>query len=33
VKIHVSRVFDELGVANRVQAATFATRYKLFEEP
>jgi DNA-binding NarL/FixJ family response regulator len=26
VKNHVSKVLDKLGVANRVQAATFAVR-------
>ena len=30
VKNHVSRVLDKLGVNNRVQAATFATREHLF---
>ena len=29
VKHHVSRVLDKLGVNNRVQAATFATRERL----
>jgi DNA-binding NarL/FixJ family response regulator len=33
VKIHVVRLLEKLGVANRVQAATFATRHGLFEEP
>ena len=30
VKNHVSRVLEKLGVNNRVQAATFATRERLF---
>jgi len=33
VKIHVARLLEKLGVANRVQAATFATRHGFFEEP
>jgi DNA-binding NarL/FixJ family response regulator len=32
VKIHVARLLEKLGVANRVQAATFATRHALFED-
>jgi DNA-binding NarL/FixJ family response regulator len=33
VKIHVARLLQKLGVANRVQAATFATRHGFFEDP
>jgi len=33
VKIHVARLLEKLGVANRVQAATFATRHGFFEDP
>jgi DNA-binding NarL/FixJ family response regulator len=33
VKIHVARLLVKLGVANRVQAATFATRHDFFEDP
>jgi len=32
VKIHIARLLDKLGVANRVQAATFATRHGLFSD-
>lgn len=32
VKIHIARLLEKLGVANRVQAATFATRHGLFED-
>ena len=32
VKIHIARLLDKLGVSNRVQAATFATRHGLFED-
>jgi DNA-binding NarL/FixJ family response regulator len=32
VKIHVARLLGKLGVANRVQAATFATRHGFFED-
>jgi DNA-binding NarL/FixJ family response regulator len=31
VKSHVSRLFEKLGVENRVQAATFAVRERLFD--
>jgi NarL family two-component system response regulator LiaR len=33
VKIHVARLLEKLGVANRVQAATFATRHGFFDDP
>jgi two-component system nitrate/nitrite response regulator NarL len=33
VKIHVARLLKKLGVANRVQAATFATRHGFFVDP
>jgi DNA-binding NarL/FixJ family response regulator len=33
VKIHVARLLQKLGVDNRVQAATFATRHGFFEDP
>ena len=32
VKIHIARLLGKLGVANRVQAATFATRHGLFDD-
>jgi len=32
VKIHVARLLEKLGVANRVQAATYATRHGFFED-
>ena len=32
VKIHIARLLGKLGVVNRVQAATFATRHGLFND-